>query len=112
MPYGTGPDSATARAPWPYCRTPGRTLANGCLCRQVVKRAVIRDCVPIDQTHMVSRLITAYRATHPKVRVDDLCAEHILNVEKRAADVAFCASESPIDDRLIVHRLRDRGWAC
>ncbi len=73
---------------------------------------VIRVTAPESiMTHLISPLITAYRETHPEVRFDYLSAEHVLNLEKGEADVAFRATRSPIGDTLIVQRLPDVIWS-
>ena len=61
--------------------------------------------------HVVSPIITAYRAQHPEVRFEYLSAEHRLNLEKGEADVAFRAADRLVGDTLIGQRLPDICWS-
>jgi DNA-binding transcriptional LysR family regulator len=62
-------------------------------------------------THIVSPLITAYRAAHPEVRFENLSAEHRLSLERGEADLAFRAGAGPVGDTLIGQRLPDIPFA-
>ena len=61
-------------------------------------------------THVVSRLITVYRAVHPEVRFESLSAEDRLELERGEADIAFRAGEVQLGDTLIGQRLPDIPW--
>jgi DNA-binding transcriptional LysR family regulator len=73
---------------------------------------VIRVTAPeAIMTHVVSPIITAYRAQHPEVRFEYLSAEHRLNLEKGEADVAFRATEHLTGDTLVAQRLPGICWS-
>ncbi len=74
---------------------------------------VIRVTAPeAIMTHLVSPIMLAYRNLYPEVRFENLSAEHLVDLERGEADVAFRTSSGPLaGDTLIAQRLPDVMWA-